>query len=92
VGKGNSSRSAIRRRWLVKRARASLGVLSWKTLTDRSSLDLGHGVAEVVDHLRAEQIERRIREREDAQRTRDFETYCVHNELLFFPALINLCH
>src|SRR4030095_5846439 len=52
--------------------------------SERGSLALGRSGAEVFDHLSAEQIERRIREREDAERTRDFETYLIHHELLIF--------
>jgi len=51
---------------------------SYEERSKRRLFDCGHGGAEVFDHLPAEQIERRIREREDAQRTRDFETDFVH--------------
>src|SRR5215831_4087444 len=50
--------------------------------SDRKPLDRGHSGAEVFDHLPAEQIERRIREREDAQRPRGFATHLIHHNLL----------
>lgn len=81
VGNGNSSRSAIMRRWVVKLSRASLPVFPLKALTSAPAEKIP-SARTICYQLPTEQIERRIRQREYAQRTRGFEMYLIHHDLL----------
>src|SRR5437867_10087257 len=77
VGHGNSSRSAIVRRWLVTRSRAWADVLPLKmrtsappekilpsARTSKALLCRSHGASQVFDELLAEQVQGGIRQRE----------------------------
>src|SRR5216683_732202 len=85
VGHGNSSRSAIVRRWLVIRSRAWAEDLAFSPNhqgSERGLLCRRHGASQVFDELLAEQVQGWIRQREYPESARGLETHLfIHHGL-----------